>query len=165
MGAFFDADFENARHHAPVPEHMAEERERRIEAYRQEIGKFLDLPYRFDLPAGHVRLTDQYPDNFYMCRNGNRTAAAGFIEELIEDSLVDLSPERKEGLSAQHRLIADMPLDRWEVDANGNRQKAVAWRTPEEMGRMKAALEETCRIIDSLLAPAKPKTPAAGTVQ
>jgi hypothetical protein len=108
----------------------------KIERYRQEIGKFLEPPYIFDLPATKERLRDCYPDNYYMCRNNNRTAAAGFIEQAMNDPAVKLSEKQRDALRNDHDFIISLPRD--------------VWRTEEEMRHMRFAVEESCRIISSL---------------
>ena len=127
--------FENALDAAEreVPHERMQEK---IGWYRQEIGKFLEPPYIFDLPKTKDRLPDHYPYSYYMCRNGNRTAAAGFIEELLTDHDVALSADQRAALQNDHDFIFSLDRD--------------TWRTAEEMEHIKFALDDAYRIISSL---------------
>ena len=127
--------FENALDTAE--EELSHERKQeRIGWYRQEIGKFLEPPYVFELPETKERLPDHYPYSYYMCHNGNRTAAAGFIEELLSDRNISLSDDQRAALQNDHDFIFSLDRD--------------TWRTAEEMDHIKFALDDAHCIVSSL---------------
>lgn len=102
-----------------------------------KLGEYLKEPYIFSLPATKDRLKDKYPDNYYMCRNGNRTAAAGLMERVLSDPAIQLSGRERRALQGDHDFIVSLPRE--------------IRRTEEEMKQIRSAIEEAREIMANLL--------------
>ena len=83
----------------------------RIRMHQREIGRFLREPYIYELPNRESRLTDSYPDNNYMCRNGNRMTVAGVIKDFLDDPAITLSPDQKAALQNDADFIFSLPRE------------------------------------------------------
>jgi hypothetical protein len=122
---------------------LKQKRERKIEAYKCEISKFLSPPYLFDLPPTGERLKETPEDQYYMCRNGNRMIVLGFIDEIINDCVLSLTAEQKEILQRAYDTIFNMPSD----------ESIFVRHYPTEfdMQKMRDSIQEAYGIVCSLL--------------
>lgn len=109
----------------------------KFEWYRRELGKFLEPPYTFELPKSAERLPDEYPASYYMCRNGNRTAAAGLIEKFVSDFADVITEPEKTMLQMCHDLIFVKDRD--------------VWRNEDEMFDIKFAIQEAHTVIGEIM--------------